>query len=116
MRITHKDWLYSKLKELTSLSGVIPENKPCQIWQWSKLKNGYGYTHVLNKKTYVHRLALEFKLGRLIKNGLDVCHEPWCHNRACFEPDHLREDTRSGNMKDTVTNGTAPRETKKRGN
>jgi hypothetical protein len=79
----------------------------CWLWIGTKSSNGYG---VFNKKgewEYVHRLALEMKLGRPIGPGLQAGHArtPGGHEPACCNPDHLREVTRSENALDCVADG-----------
>ncbi len=66
----------------------------------TKAATGVGYVQIWRDGKYVlaHRAALEHKLGRPIKEGLQACHS--CHNKRCVNPDHLREDTAKNNIAD----------------
>ena len=70
----------------------------CLIWQLAPNGGGYGQIWVKGKYRLVHRVALEIKLGRAIKNGLEACHS--CHCNLCINPAHLREDTHQANIAD----------------
>lgn len=73
---------------------------PCKIWTGAKAKGGYGVRgerqNGRHKMIYLHREALEQKLGRPLK--LYALH--YCDNPSCYEPEHLYEGTQSQNMKD----------------
>jgi len=57
-------------------------------WEWSKkTPRGYGYICLGYKVLLVHRLALEVKLGRILKTDEHSCHR--CDNPGCCNPDHL---------------------------
>jgi DNA-binding CsgD family transcriptional regulator len=73
----------------------------CWIWTKSKNSDGYGNARFNGKAVKIHKYMLEHKLGRPLTKGMNTCHS--CHNRACCNPDHLREDTHAQNMKDMVT-------------
>lgn len=76
----------------------------CWLWRGSKKPNGYGKCEYNGKTNlYPHRLMLEAKLGRPISPGMDTRHS--CDNRACVNPAHLSEGTRSDNMRDCVRRG-----------
>lgn len=61
----------------------------CLEWQGARNAKGYGKVRRGGRPYYVHRLALEAKLGRPIAEGMVACHS--CANPSCFEPDHLAE-------------------------
>jgi len=87
---------------------VIDEATGCWIWTGAKDKQGYGIfcTGSGSTKTLkvyrVHRKAYEIHKGELME-GMDICHS--CHNKACVNPDHLRQDTHRENIIDTVHTG-----------
>jgi len=85
----------------------VEKTDTCWLWRAAKQGNGYG-VFGLDGKTYrAHRLSLEMALGRPITEGLDVAHAPLiCHNRACVNPAHLREASRSENELDKRLDGT----------
>lgn len=64
---------------------------------------GYGVRKIDGKLFYVHRIVLEQKLGRPIRQGYQSCHT--CDNPACINPEHLFEGTQSDNIKDMVNKG-----------
>lgn len=75
----------------------------CWIWLGAK-RGGYG-TFVYNGRTCMaHRVSWEFFHGRPMADGLQACHS--CHNRICCNPRHVREDTASANIRETVARGT----------
>lgn len=82
---------------------------PCMEWDGSRLplrdgRGNYGYIKIGNNKSlYVHRLALEAKLGRQLLPRMLACHE--CDNPPCFNPDHLFEGTYRDNANDSVRKG-----------
>ena len=81
----------------------------CWLWTGFKNKDGYGHFSHNGKTISAHRMSLEIHLQREITAGLVVCHLPLiCHNRACVNPRHLREDTRSANALDRHVDGTMP--------
>ena len=76
-------------------------------WEYTGKKNrmGYGKIKWMGITTGVHRVALCIKRGvPLVGREIQVCHT--CHNRPCFNPDHLYDGTNSTNQLDSVIYGT----------
>lgn len=82
--------------------------KTNSCWVWTGNTNGkYGHFWMNGKRYYAHRLSLQNHIGRDILPNMDVCHMPIvCHNTLCVFPEHLREDTRSNNMRDKALDNT----------
>jgi hypothetical protein len=78
------------------------DKKESGCWEWKRYKTqkGYGQFHYNGKTTFTHRFVLETKLGRPIFEGFMACHS--CHNRACCNPDHIREGTARENTRDMM--------------
>jgi len=81
------------------VSGAGKDDRLCVMYGGRIESNGYGK----RGHTWVHREALEQKLGRPIATGLQACHT--CDVRACVNPDHLYEGTRRQNMADCSVRG-----------
>ena len=77
----------------------------CWVWKGCKDSGGYGMTYWKRKLTFSHRLYWLLS-GRKIPEGMEMCHGPGC-SKACFNPEHLRPDTKSANMLDKHRDGTA---------
>lgn len=79
----------------------------CWLWQGALNKHGYGIIGgvVNGKRTsiLVHRLILEEKIKRAIKEGYGSLHT--CNNPPCCNPRHLYEGTSLDNAKDMVDAG-----------
>lgn len=78
------------------------DKKDSGCWEWLRCKSqkGYGQFRYNGKTTFTHRYVLEKKIGRPIQKGYMACHS--CHNRACCNPDHIREGTAKENTKDML--------------
>jgi hypothetical protein len=63
---------------------------------------GYGNLMIDGKMTTCHRLAYTLVNGAP-KPKMDVMH--LCDNRACCYPGHLKEGTRSENLRDAANKG-----------
>lgn len=93
-----------KLKNLSALERlkkhiVVDERgRGCWIWQKKINPKGYGYIKFKGRSMQTHRLALEAKLNRKIKDGLYALHD--CDNPSCCNPEHLYEGTQFNNMQD----------------
>ena len=86
----------------------------CWLWTGTIEKDGYARMKVDGRMKLVHRISLEEKLGRPLSDKMDTCHS--CRNRHCVNPEHLREDTRKGNMADRLKDQTDNRGTRNRTN
>jgi hypothetical protein len=68
-----------------------------ECWTWTAARNqaGYGFFRLDNRMRLAHRLSYELANGTLDDN---VILDHICRNRACINPDHLREVTQKQNM------------------
>lgn len=92
--------------EKVSLSGG-----PDSCWTWKGTLAGDGYGRFYFNKGYyaAHRLTLEWKLGRPLKEGMLACHLCPTRNLACVNPRHLYEGTDQSNMDDRERDGRTAR-------
>jgi len=111
------DMIVSKRKYMRSKSQIITqkhiksfyskvrfdENTWCWNWQASKDEDGYGwFGNFTGKKA--HRFSYRLHIGELDPN-LTIDH--LCRNKACVNPEHMEQVTRSENTlrnPDNVTN------------
>ena len=72
----------------------------CYVWTGSTNQSGYGrINHNQGDETLstlTHRLVYQLLVNKHLGN-LEVDHI--CRNRACCNPDHLREVTKSANLR-----------------
>lgn len=69
----------------------------------NEFNDGYPIKKIEGKLVRLHRLALEEKLGRPIREGMYALHR--CHNRWCINGDHLYEGDHQKNMEDMKRSG-----------
>lgn len=74
----------------------------CLIGKGTK-QDGYVRVNFQGKKWLLHRLAWVLRWGP-VPEGLVVRHK--CHNRACWNIEHLEIGTQSENILDSVRRGT----------
>ena len=90
----------------------------CLVWPHGRNDHGYGRVKVDGKDGRAHMIALDLHtprpMGKVcsIKNEwvpghkLHAAHGP-CHNRLCFNPQHLSWKTRAENQADRKRDGTS---------
>lgn len=75
----------------------------CWIWTASLHKAGYGQIRWRDSVVGAHRVAYELASGRMVPDGLFVCHS--CDNPPCVNPAHLWLGDTSANSADMVAKG-----------
>ena len=91
------------LKRTVKSPSPRPELDECWLWTGSSIPNGYGIctpngnVKDISGREYTHRYSYKYYKGD-IPTGLDIAHE--CDIRSCVKPNHLRADTRQGNVDD----------------
>jgi hypothetical protein len=70
------------------LSWYIEDENGCWNWTRATTREGYGRVTYNGKAWGVHRLSYLHHYGGLTK-GMHIDH--LCHNRKCFNPQHLAE-------------------------
>jgi hypothetical protein len=78
----------------------VDRSSTCHLWTGASRGGRYGVFRVNGRTIYVHRYALERKLGRPIAPGLQACHTRDCTSSLCVREDHLYEGTPKQNMAD----------------
>ena len=76
---------------------IIPGPEPTPCWVYLGSTNGGGYSRISlqNRGWLVHKVSYLMFKGPVLE-GLEIDH--LCHNRKCFNPDHLEAVTHSENM------------------
>ncbi len=85
--------LENRIKRM--MDKVIIDNNGCWVWQGAKTLGGYGVSRLNGVGTVAHRISYLLLKGPIQKN-MDLDH--LCRNRACINPDHLEQVTRSINL------------------
>lgn len=67
----------------------------CWVWQGSLNRDGYPLYRLRQQSGFVHRKALECKIGR--KLGGEQAHHI-CAKRSCVNPDHLQVASQAENL------------------
>ena len=80
--------------EIQLFGGIAIGGNGCWVWQGTITSEGYGRISHRGETKYTHRLAWELTNGEIPDNA-DIDHT--CHNRACFNVEHLRVATRKQN-------------------
>lgn len=75
----------------------------CIISRFKPRRDGYAAIGLDGKKKLHHRVVLEKKLGRPIRDGYCALHT--CDVRNCINPDHLWEGTQQDNIWDAQDKG-----------
>jgi hypothetical protein len=79
----------------------------CKVWPFSKTAAGYGqvWDGVAGTMVNTHVLACIERWGPAPAPGMEVAHGP-CHDRACFNGDHVSWKFPADNARDKVRDGT----------
>jgi hypothetical protein len=95
---------------LDRLRSKVKIDGECHIWQGGKAGPGYGTFRIsrpTRRYAYAHRLMLEFKIKRELRQGEYALHS--CDRPLCVNPDHLRLGTQRDNMSDAHDRGRIAR-------
>lgn len=98
------------LKRLEDSSMPEP-NSGCRLWLRNTWGGGYGRISVGGVERPAHVVAWELHHGKPVPPGLHICHK--CDVRACIEPTHLFDGTRSDNMADMHRKGRGTKHCRK---
>lgn len=108
-----KEDVSAKLMLLHDIANNTPEDYDlCITWPGFKIRKGYGQVWLDGKAQYVHRVMLEYKLGRPIRKGYETLHS--CDNPSCVNPNHLSEGTHKQNMQEASERGLLGKNGKRR--
>lgn len=88
------------------------EGEECLTWPFGRHKHGYGDIQIDGSKKLAHRVVCELAHGKPPHEGSEAAHSCGNGHEGCVNPNHLRWDTRHGNMVDKVEHGTHARGTK----
>lgn len=97
-------WEEPKVRQRFMESFAPNEDTGCWNWRGNINVYGYGVIVIRRKSVRAHRLSFALHNGRW--PTLWVLHS--CDNRACVNPDHLREGTHQDNMDDRSKRGRVP--------
>lgn len=77
-----------------------------ECWPWlGAICKGYGQIWDGEKVIGAHRASL-IVAGVPLRDDQDALHQPWCGNKSCVNPAHLRSGTHQENMADAIEAGT----------
>lgn len=84
------------IRERMAAAVILDPVTGCLVWQRALQKRGYGVIYFEGKLRLAHRMAFYLAHGRWPAEGLVTDHV--CENKACVNPEHLRELTNSQNL------------------
>jgi hypothetical protein len=95
---------FSDLDRLMNKIALPVDTDGCWTWKGAKhsKSRGYGKFRMGEKVMNAHKAAYLIFKGEIDK-GLVVAHQ--CNNEACVNPEHLKLETQSQNMKYCVMSG-----------
>lgn len=99
------------LQERLDFASIPEPNSGCRLWLGGEWGGGYGRISVDGIERLAHVVSWELHSGRPVQPGFHVCHH--CDVKACIEPSHLFEGTRSDNMADMHRKGRANKPSRK---
>lgn len=97
----------NKHRAKSFLSMLDIDTDECVVWDYASGSHGYGQLWFDGKDQTVHRLALTLKIGDPPNSKSQALHRPnICHNRKCFNYQHLYWGTAKDNHRDSVIDKT----------